>query len=80
MNKYQITHEGRGQTILKSLVILTLSSIAVLWAWNTLAVDLFALPEMQFKHGFAVMVSMIAMFATLLVFKRALDKPTELSQ
>jgi hypothetical protein len=32
------------------------AAIAILWSWNTLAVDLFALPQMQFRHALAVIV------------------------
>jgi len=32
------------------------ASIAVLWSWNTLAGDLFALPQMQFRHALAAVL------------------------
>ena len=32
-----------------------LASVAVLWAWNTLA-ELFALPPAQYKHALAVLL------------------------
>lgn len=43
------------------------ASIAVLWSWNTLAGDLFALPEMQFRRAFAV-VLLAAILGAILSF------------
>ena len=32
------------------------ATITVLWSWNTLAGDMFALPEMEFRHAFALVL------------------------
>lgn len=75
MTIHLTNQKGHGNALFLSITVLMLSSIAILWAWNTLAVDLFALPQMQFKHGFAVMLTLLATYATLVVFKRAFEKP-----
>ena len=44
---------GAIKTILATVAIFTAMSVLLLWSWNTLAVDLFQLPEARFKHAVA---------------------------
>lgn len=51
------------------------ASIAVLWAWNTLAADLFALPNMQFRHALAaVLLAAVFGAAVSLGVRRRADR------
>jgi hypothetical protein len=50
-----------------AVLALIAASVAVLWSWNTLAGDLFALPEMQFRHAFAL-VLLIGILGTVFSF------------
>lgn len=50
-------HRRHGRNLVLSIAFLLIGSIVVLWAWNTLAVDLFGQPEMKFRHGFAFMMT-----------------------
>jgi hypothetical protein len=67
-----IDHQYRGQGKIAALLVVYLffGSIAVLWAWNTMAVDLFALPEMQFKHGFSFMLATFFVLSAAPITKR----------
>ncbi len=64
------TNRRHGMIVIWSFVFLLCSSVAVLWAWNTLAVDLFFLPQMQFKHGFALMLTVFVVLAAGSVTRR----------
>ena len=44
---------GTAMTTLIAITIFIAGSIILLWSWNTLAVDLFQLPEARFKHAVA---------------------------
>ena len=44
---------GAVKTIIVAITIFMTGSILLLWSWNTLAVDLFQLPEARFKHAVA---------------------------
>lgn len=46
-------NRGRGRALALALGGSFLAGVAVLWCWNTLAADLFGLPEMQFRHAIA---------------------------
>jgi hypothetical protein len=48
-------HKTRpGRTILLLLGMLTGGAVVILWSWHSVAVDLFKLPAIQFKHAFAL--------------------------
>ncbi len=53
-------NKGHGRVIAKSLIAVFFGAVAILWTWNTLAVDLFAQPEMEFRHAVAVVLILIA--------------------
>jgi hypothetical protein len=67
-----LDHSNRrhGKSLALLIAFLVLSSISVLWAWNTLAVDMFAQPEMPFKHGLAFMLAVFVVGSTGSVAKR----------
>ncbi len=48
----QRTH-GAAKTTLLAIAVFVAGSILLLWSWNTLAADLFQLPEARFKHAVA---------------------------
>ena len=51
------THvKGRAKQIALAIGAFCLASVIVIWSWNTLAVDLFGLSHMQFKHAVAVVL------------------------
>jgi hypothetical protein len=41
------------QAVLAALAIVLAAAVQLLWAWNTLAADLFGLGTAQFKHALA---------------------------
>ncbi len=45
-----------AKAIAVAMALFLVGSIAVLWSWNTLAVDLFQLPQARFKHAIAFVV------------------------
>ncbi|KUJ77778.1 hypothetical protein [Ruegeria profundi] len=53
-------NKGHGRTIVMALIAILVGGIAVHWSWNTLAVELFAQPEMTFRHAIAVELLLIA--------------------
>ena len=75
----QLDHPNHrhGKSIALSIAFLFISSSIVLWAWNTLAVDLFAQPEMQFKHGFAFMLAIFAILSVAPITKRIYGQSQE---
>lgn len=50
-------------TLLAFAASLLIIAIAVLWSWNTLAVDLFQAPAMKFRHAVAVEFLIMAIMA-----------------
>lgn len=54
MNKHhrRRSHDTAKRTLL-TIAVFTVGSILLLWSWNTLAVDLFQLPEARFRHAVA---------------------------
>ena len=44
---------GAVKTTIVAIAVFLGGSILLLWSWNTLAVDLFQLPEARFKHAVA---------------------------
>ncbi len=44
---------GTAMTTLVAIAIFIVGSTLLLWSWNTLATDLFQLPEARFKHAVA---------------------------
>jgi len=46
-------HRRLGHRLLLASGTVLLSAILLLWAWNTLAVELFAAPRMGFRHAIA---------------------------
>ncbi|MFY0681176.1 MAG: hypothetical protein JXR13_11420 [Thalassovita sp.] len=56
----EFENKGHGRTIMKSLLVIIVGGVAILWSWNTLAVDLFGLPEMAFRHALASVLLLVA--------------------
>jgi len=63
MTKHE--NQGHGRTIVMSLIAIVFGGVAILWLWNTVAVDLFALPVMDFSHAIAVELLIVAAGALL---------------
>ena len=53
-------NKAHGRTIILSLIAILFGGIAIFWSWNTIAVELFAQPEMEFRHAIAVELLLIA--------------------
>jgi hypothetical protein len=69
----ELETKGHGRTIIMSLIAVFIGAIAILWSWNTIAVDMFAQPEMEFRHAIAVELLIIAagsLFSLSNLFKR----------
>ncbi|MFT6607924.1 MAG: hypothetical protein ACJA2X_003142 [Halocynthiibacter sp.] len=56
----EFENKGHGRTIIMSLIAIVVGGVAILWSWSTLAVDLFGLPEMAFRHAFASVLLLVA--------------------
>ena len=56
-----------GHATLIILATVLVAGIAMLWAWNTLAVDLFQAPAIGFKHVLAFQFAIAALTALPLV-------------
>jgi hypothetical protein len=56
----ELENKGHGRTIVMSLIAIVFGGIAILWSWNTVAVDLFGQPEMALRHAIAVELLLIA--------------------
>jgi hypothetical protein len=59
-----------GHAALIVLATLLVGGVMLLWAWNTLAVDLFQAPEIRFKHVLAFEFAIAALTALPLVLHR----------
>ncbi len=55
-----LENEGHGRPIVISLIAIGAGAIAILWSWNTLAVDLFGSAETECRHAIAVAMALIA--------------------
>ena len=55
-----LENKGHGRVVAMSLVAVVFGGIAILWSWNTIAVDLFAQPAMEFRHAVAAELMLIA--------------------
>jgi len=54
MNSFDYEHSRfNWKSITLAVVVFFLGCVALLWSWNTLATDLFDLPEARFKHAVA---------------------------
>ena len=63
MSKYfQQRTFGATKAIFFVITIFLISDTLLLWSWNTLAADLFQLPEAGFKHAFAFGILIIGAF------------------
>lgn len=63
MTKTQAFHKGHGRTIGKYTLLIFVSCVAILWSWNSFAVEIFAAPEMKFKHALALEILFIVAVA-----------------
>ena len=59
-----------GHAALIVALTVLLGGVALLWAWNTLAVDLFQAPAAQFKHALALQAAIAAIVALPLILAR----------
>ena len=59
-----------GKAALIVALSVVLGGVAMLWAWNTLAVDLFQAPAAQFKHALALQAAIAAIVALPLILAR----------
>ena len=51
--RHQRRKHGLAMATIIAIAIFISGSILLLWSWNTLAADLFQLPEARFKHAVA---------------------------
>jgi len=55
----ELENKGHGRAIAMTLIAVLCGGVAILWSWNTIAVDMFAHPAMEFRHAFAVELGLI---------------------
>lgn len=67
-----LQRHGHGVARTSAIIVsvFLIGSIALLWSWNTLAVDLFQLPKAQFKHAVAFALLITGAFALRLFVVR----------
>lgn len=63
-----------GHSALVTLLAVVGGGVLLLWAWNTLAVDLFGLPAARFKHALALEAGIAALTLLPLGLARALRR------
>ncbi|MBM3510432.1 MAG: hypothetical protein FJX61_09910 [Alphaproteobacteria bacterium] len=61
-----------GHIVLIATLVVLLGSVALLWGWNTAAVDLFQAPTIKFKHALAFEAALAALVAVPLLVARGL--------
>lgn len=54
MENHHNDYKRHGRTLAMTLTILTMGGIAILWGWNTFAVEILSQQAMQFKHALAL--------------------------
>jgi len=54
MENHHHDYKHLGRTLALALTILTGSCIAILWGWNTFAVEILSQQTMKFKHALAL--------------------------
>lgn len=59
-----------GTTALTIGTILLVGAVTLLWAWNTVATDLFSLPTLQYKHAVAAELFVVTITATVVATRR----------
>jgi hypothetical protein len=47
-------HRHLGRTLALMFILLTVGGIAILWGWNTFAVEILSQRTMQFRHALAL--------------------------
>jgi hypothetical protein len=52
---------GRLRPVAMAAIALLVGGIGLLWAWNSVGVELFALPEARFRHVVAAEVGILAL-------------------
>lgn len=60
----------RARSVASALAILGLMGTALLWGWNTFAVDVLALPAIRFRHALALEVFLISVACTVPLARR----------
>ncbi|RME65174.1 MAG: hypothetical protein D6782_06760 [Alphaproteobacteria bacterium] len=69
------THHRRwGHAALTLALAILLGGVMLLWAWNSLAVDLLGAPQARFKHALALEAGLVALTALPMLLWRALGR------
>lgn len=63
-----------GRTIGVGLLTILAVSIAVLWAWNSIATDLAGLPQMAWRHALALCLLALGLAGLMLLPLRILGR------
>jgi hypothetical protein len=72
----QTEHGRKGMRLARALSFVLLAAVAVLWSWNTVAVDLFAAPSMTYRHALALLLLAMVLGATAAwAFRIACPRP-----
>ena len=62
--KHHHVHGGRARALLITLLALGLAATALLWGWNTFAVELLAQPAMHLRHALALELTVLSVAGT----------------
>lgn len=57
-------NRGRAHGVFGVLFAFAAASVAILWSWNSFAVDILGLPEIRFRHAVALELLVVVLSAT----------------
>lgn len=70
----QQTHRRWGHAALAITLTVLMAGAFLLWAWNSIAIELFGAPAIGFKHVIALQAAITGLVAFPLVVARALRR------
>ncbi len=71
-NRLQLPHRRRGHAALVITLGFLVAGAFVLWAWNSIAIELFGAPAIGFKHVVALQAAIAGLIALPLIVVRTL--------
>lgn len=72
MNERTHAFRRRGHAILMAALFFLVSGALLLWAWNTIAIELLQAPAIRFKHVLALQAAVTALAALPVLVARYL--------
>jgi hypothetical protein len=70
MKNHHIVHKGRARVLVLVLAGFVMMAMALLWGWNTFAVEVLGQQTMRFKHALALEVLLLSVAGVFPVARR----------